>query len=98
MLDESATSVDPKGLGRVLIVVSIIFLILTGIVVILRCVVRLKYRLFGIDDGLMLIGWVSLCLSEIRQNNTNPARYYMLHSLLSVCVPFTQAWEQKIKT
>ncbi|CCT74472.1 related to integral membrane protein PTH11 [Fusarium fujikuroi IMI 58289] len=58
MLDESATSVDPKGLGRVLIVVSIIFLILTGIVVILRCVVRLKYRLFGIDDGLMLIGWI----------------------------------------
>ncbi|KAF5962960.1 integral membrane protein PTH11 [Fusarium bulbicola] len=58
MLDESATSVDPKGLGRVLLVVSILFLILTAIIVILRCVVRLKYRLFGIDDGLMLIGWI----------------------------------------
>ncbi|KAG5807325.1 hypothetical protein H9Q74_008262 [Fusarium xylarioides] len=58
MLDESATSVDPKGLGRVLIVVSTIFLILTAIIVILRCVVRLKYRLFGTDDGLMLIGWI----------------------------------------
>lgn len=59
MLDESATSVDPKGLARVLIIVPIIFLILTAVIVILRCVVRLKYRLFGIDDGLMLIGWVS---------------------------------------
>ncbi|KAF5605651.1 integral membrane protein PTH11 [Fusarium pseudocircinatum] len=58
MLDESATSVDPKGLGRVLVVVSIIFLVLTAIIVILRCVVRLKYRLFGTDDGLMLIGWI----------------------------------------
>ncbi|KAF5670155.1 integral membrane protein PTH11 [Fusarium circinatum] len=58
MLDESATSVDPKGLGRVLLVVSILFLILTAIIVILRCVIRLKYRLFGIDDGLMLVGWI----------------------------------------
>ncbi|KAF5595178.1 integral membrane protein PTH11 [Fusarium subglutinans] len=58
MLDESATSVDPQGLGRVLLIVPILFLILTAIIVILRCVVRLKYRLFGIDDGLMLIGWI----------------------------------------
>ncbi|KAF5986608.1 integral membrane protein PTH11 [Fusarium coicis] len=58
MLDESATSVDPKGLARVLVIVPIIFLILTAVIVILRCVVRLKYRLFGIDDGLMLIGWI----------------------------------------
>ncbi|PCD26476.1 hypothetical protein AU210_012901 [Fusarium oxysporum f. sp. radicis-cucumerinum] len=58
MLDESLRTVDPKGLALVLLVVSIFFLIPTGIVVILRCFVRLKYRLFGIDDGLMLIGWI----------------------------------------
>ncbi|KAF4958351.1 hypothetical protein FGADI_2517 [Fusarium gaditjirri] len=58
MLDESATSVDPKGLARVLLVVCIFFLIPTAIIVILRCFVRLKYHLFGIDDGLMLIGWI----------------------------------------
>lgn len=63
MLDETVRTVDPKGLALVLLVVSIFFLIPTGIVVILRCFVRLKYRLFGIDDGLMLIGWVSLCHS-----------------------------------
>ncbi|KAG7003733.1 hypothetical protein FOFC_19229 [Fusarium oxysporum] len=58
MLDESMRTVDPKGLALVLLVVSIFFLIPTGIVVVLRCFVRLKYRLFGIDDGLMLIGWI----------------------------------------
>ncbi|KAM5521967.1 hypothetical protein FOXYSP1_15858 [Fusarium oxysporum f. sp. phaseoli] len=58
MLDESMRTVDPKGLALVLLVVSIFFLIPTGIVVILRCFIRLKYRLFGIDDGLMLIGWI----------------------------------------
>lgn len=87
MLDESATSVDPKGLGRVLIVVSIIFLILTAIVVILRCVVRLKYRLFGTDDGLMLIGWVSPCYSETRQDTvltqSDPTR--CIHCCWSAC-------------
>lgn len=59
MLDESARSVDPKGLGLILLGVSIFFLIPTAIVIILRCYIRLKHRVFGIDDGLMLFGWVS---------------------------------------
>ncbi|KAG7405419.1 hypothetical protein ACKAV7_013724 [Fusarium commune] len=58
MIDESATTVDPKGLARFLLAVSIFFLIPTGIIVMLRCFVRLKYRLFGVDDGLMLFGWM----------------------------------------
>ncbi|XEU97657.1 hypothetical protein FSHL1_002943 [Fusarium sambucinum] len=58
MLDENATAVDPRGLARLLIGVSIFFLIPTAIVVILRCFVRLKYAMFGLDDGLMLIGWL----------------------------------------
>jgi hypothetical protein len=97
MLDESATTLDPKGLARVLLGVSIFFLIPTAIIVILRCFVRLKYRLFGIDDGLMLIGWVSLSHSETK-HSTNRVRYFTLHSLLLVFVPFMEAWEQKMKT
>jgi hypothetical protein len=61
MLDENARTVDPQGLARLLIGVSIFLLIPTGIVVILRCFTRLRYSMFGLDDSLMLIGWVSLC-------------------------------------
>lgn len=59
MVDESPRTVEPQGLARVLLGVFIFFLITTAIVVLLRCFVRLRYRIFGIDDGLMLIGWVS---------------------------------------
>ncbi|OBS26252.1 hypothetical protein FPOA_00192 [Fusarium poae] len=58
MPDESATTVDPKGLALLLIGMSIFFLIPTAIVVILRCFVRWKYSMFGRDDGLMLFGWL----------------------------------------
>ena len=61
MVDESLRTVEPQGLARVLLGVFILFLITTAIVVMLRCFVRLRYRIFGIDDGLMLIGWVSSC-------------------------------------
>ena len=61
MVDESLRTVEPQGLARVLLGVFIFFLITTAIVVLLRCFVRLRHRIFGIDDGLMLIGWVSLC-------------------------------------
>ncbi|KAK6715427.1 hypothetical protein SNK04_006369 [Fusarium graminearum] len=57
-LDPSATSVQPTGLGLILLVLSIFFLIPTSIVVALRCFARVKYRLFGVDDGLMLVGWM----------------------------------------
>lgn len=59
MLDVSATCVKPSGLGRIMMVLSIVFLFLTAIVIILRCFVRLKHAIFGVDDGLMLAGWVS---------------------------------------
>ncbi|RGP67948.1 hypothetical protein FSPOR_5609 [Fusarium sporotrichioides] len=44
MLDENARTVDPQGLARLLIGVSIFLLIPTGIVVILRCFTRLRYE------------------------------------------------------
>lgn len=61
MVDESLRTVEPQSLARVLLGVFIFFLITTAVVVILRCFVRLRYHIFGIDDGLMLIGWVSSC-------------------------------------
>lgn len=57
-IDANITSVEPTGVGRVLFVLAIFFLIPTSIVVALRCVTRLKHHIFGIDDGLMLFGWV----------------------------------------
>ncbi|CAJ0542945.1 Ff.00g003320.m01.CDS01 [Fusarium sp. VM40] len=57
-LDGNITSVEPTGVGRVLFVLAIVFLIPTSIVVALRCVTRLKHHIFGIDDGLMLFGWM----------------------------------------
>jgi hypothetical protein len=63
-LDANATSVEPTGLGRVLFAIAIFFLIPTSIVVVLRCVIRLKHRIFGMDDGLMLFGWVGSTLSS----------------------------------
>ncbi|OBS23138.1 hypothetical protein FPOA_03696 [Fusarium poae] len=51
-------SVDPTGIGRSLLIVTIIFLIITTIIIASRCWVRLRYRTFGIDDGLMLVGWM----------------------------------------
>lgn len=65
MLDASATWVKPSGLGRIMLVLSIVFLFLTAIVIILRCFVRFKYAIFGVDDGLMLAGWVSLLFYSI---------------------------------
>ncbi|EWG55831.1 hypothetical protein FVEG_13774 [Fusarium verticillioides 7600] len=41
-----------------MIVLSIVLLFLTAIVIILRCFVRLKFAIFGLDDGLMLAGWL----------------------------------------
>ncbi|KAM0546228.1 hypothetical protein ACHAPJ_011014 [Fusarium lateritium] len=57
-LDATATSVEPTGLGRTLLAVTIFFLIPTTIIIVLRCWVRLRYKIFGVDDGLMLIGWM----------------------------------------
>jgi hypothetical protein len=61
MVDANLRTVEPQGLARVLLGVFIFFLITTAVVVILRCFVRLRHRIFGIDDSLMLIGWVSSC-------------------------------------
>ncbi|CAG9998286.1 unnamed protein product, partial [Clonostachys byssicola] len=54
---EDVTSIDPQGLGLVLLVVTLFFTPLTVIVIALRCGVRLKHNVFGMDDALMVVGW-----------------------------------------
>ncbi|KAF5020649.1 hypothetical protein F66182_7326 [Fusarium sp. NRRL 66182] len=54
------TSITPQGLGLVLLVVTLFLVPPTSAVVVLRCWIRLKHRVFGTDDALMLAGWVSV--------------------------------------
>ncbi|CAJ0555007.1 Ff.00g135200.m01.CDS01 [Fusarium sp. VM40] len=57
-IDATVTSVTPTGLGRTLLALTILFLIPTTIVIFLRCWIRLRHKIFGVDDGLMLVGWM----------------------------------------
>ncbi|CAI6089644.1 unnamed protein product [Clonostachys chloroleuca] len=54
---EDVTSIDPRGLGLVLLVVTLFITPLTVVVIALRCGVRLKHNVFGMDDALMVVGW-----------------------------------------
>ncbi|KAF4987607.1 hypothetical protein FDECE_15361, partial [Fusarium decemcellulare] len=52
------TSINPEGLGLVLLVVTLFFTPPSAIVVALRCWIRAKHGVFGTDDALMLVGWL----------------------------------------
>lgn len=54
--------IQPEGLALALLVVTIVFTILSSIMAGLRFYVRISLRSFGVDDWLMLAGWVSLAL------------------------------------
>ncbi|KAF4952448.1 hypothetical protein FSARC_12643 [Fusarium sarcochroum] len=57
-VDPNATTLQPRGNGHVLLALCILFPILSTLVVGLRCWVRAKHRVFGLDDGVMLLGWM----------------------------------------
>ncbi|KAJ3534690.1 hypothetical protein NM208_g7436 [Fusarium decemcellulare] len=57
-IDPDATSVEPKGLALVHLSFTIIFGVLSTIIIILRCWVRISHGVFATDDRLMLIGYV----------------------------------------
>ncbi|RDW85687.1 hypothetical protein BP5796_04012 [Coleophoma crateriformis] len=57
MADASATTLPLEGFPLVILVVSVVCLSLSTIAVGLRTYLRLKDRVFGWDDGLILIGW-----------------------------------------
>lgn len=51
--------IHPEGLALALMVTTIVFTVLSTIVVLLRFYARLTLNLFSIEDWLMLAGWVS---------------------------------------
>ncbi|KAF5640129.1 integral membrane protein PTH11 [Fusarium sp. NRRL 25303] len=54
----AAPTIEPRGLGLAQLITSILFGILTTVVVFLRTFIRVKNRVFGADDMLMVIGYV----------------------------------------
>ncbi|KAL2670039.1 hypothetical protein Neosp_014919 [[Neocosmospora] mangrovei] len=50
------TSINPQGLGLVLLVVTLFLTPPSTVVVALRCGIRLKHGVFSTDDILMLVG------------------------------------------
>lgn len=55
-----ALTVQPHGLAMVQLVSSIIFGILSTIVMFLRAQIRFRDKVFGMDDALMTAGYVSI--------------------------------------
>jgi hypothetical protein len=55
----TAPTMEPRGLGLAQLITSITFGILTTVVVFLRTYIRARNRVFGADDLLMAIGYVS---------------------------------------
>lgn len=58
-VDTDATGITPKGLGLVIFVVALFLAPTSAIVVVSRSTIRARQGIFGMDDGLMLGGWVS---------------------------------------
>ncbi|KAF4440959.1 integral membrane PTH11 [Fusarium acutatum] len=54
----AAPTIEPRGLGLAQLITSILFGILTTVVIFLRTFIRVKNRVFGADDMLMVIGYV----------------------------------------
>ncbi|KAI8725634.1 hypothetical protein NCS52_00135000 [Fusarium sp. LHS14.1] len=57
-VDPDATTITPEGLGLVLLTVSLFYTLPSAIVVIARSTIRIRQGIFGMDDGLMLVGWM----------------------------------------
>lgn len=50
--------IQPEGLALSMLIVTIVFTILSSIIVCLRFYVRLSMNSFAVEDWLMLFGWV----------------------------------------
>lgn len=101
-LDPTATTVTPTGLARTVLIVTLFFPLPTALVIVLRCWTRYKHKQIGVDDRLMLFGWV---------RHIPPSRTLMDAKLTHPCcrcssspsaassrgVP-TPAWAQKTQT
>ena len=57
-VDPSARLIAPDGLPLAIIVISSIFFALSIVTVALRTYIRIKKRIFGLEDGFMVVGTV----------------------------------------
>ncbi|KAJ3521555.1 hypothetical protein NM208_g8988 [Fusarium decemcellulare] len=57
-VDPNATTLKPAGFAASLLAVNLFFAPTTTIVVLLRSWIRVKHSVFGVDDGLMVAGWM----------------------------------------
>ena len=57
--------VHPEGPGRDFLIIISVLLGIATIAIILRLLARLEIRAFGIDDWLMLAGWVGPCTGRV---------------------------------
>lgn len=64
----AAPTIEPRGLGLAQLITSILFGILTTVVVFLRTFIRVKNRVFGADDMLMVIGYVGFTTGKSTVN------------------------------
>uniref|UniRef100_A0A8H7NP52 Rhodopsin domain-containing protein n=1 Tax=Bionectria ochroleuca TaxID=29856 RepID=A0A8H7NP52_BIOOC len=108
---EDVTSINPQGLGLVLLVVTLFITPLTVIVIALRCGVRLKHNVFGMDDALMVVGWA---LFMVVAGLVSKGTYYGLGArdlatscistiivivgLFAMCRPIRVNWDAKAGT
>ncbi|RSL68601.1 hypothetical protein CEP54_002706 [Fusarium duplospermum] len=57
-VNPDATTITPEGLGLVLLIVALFYTPPSAMVVIARSAIRIRQGIFGMDDGLMLVGWI----------------------------------------
>lgn len=57
-VDPSARLIAPDGLPLAIIVISSIFFALSIVTVALRTFIRIKRRIFGLEDAFMVVGTV----------------------------------------
>lgn len=79
------------------LVSSIVFGVLSTILVFLRCLVRFRHDVFGLDDGLMVAGYVSQYLfrkssKKSAASNMAVVRYYSLVSSAFLARPPITGW------
>ncbi|KAH7217258.1 hypothetical protein BKA60DRAFT_648429 [Fusarium oxysporum] len=76
-------TIEPRGLGLAQLITSIIFGILTTVVVFLRTFIRVKNGVFGADDILMVIGYVVFITRMSRVTMQLTFRHKILFAILA---------------
>lgn len=85
--------IQPEGLALALMVTTIVFTVLSTIVVALRFYARISLGLFSIEDWLMLAGWVSQQSFSTSHSQRRRPRYALFLTTDLPCLAY-QPWPQ----